>query len=409
LGIYLQMAWRNVWRNRRRTLVILTAVVIGVWSMICVGALSRGIADQMVQNGIATLTGHLQIHRRGFRSDPVVENSMTDPAAVLARLPALLPPGSRWSVRVRVNAVAANARHSGGVTLVGVDPAREAQVSFIGGGVTTGVFLPPDVPWAIVVGRALAEQFDTRPGRKLVLMSQDTAREIASRAFRITGVFEAEMAATEKQFVFVNLAQAREMLKLGGGASEVAIVLPDPRLVDTVAHRLRTALASERCEVHTWQELLPLVTAILKMYDVFIFLWFLVVFVAMSFGIVNTTLMAVFERIREFGLLRALGMKPSGIVASVLTESLMLLALGSGLGNALGLASVLALSERGIDLSAMAAGLEFAGMGRVIIPRIVTLDLALANGVVLVLGAVVSVYPALKAARFTPVEALSHT
>jgi ABC-type lipoprotein release transport system permease subunit len=409
LGIYLQMAWRNVWRNRRRTLVILTAVVIGVWSMICVGALSRGIADQMVQNGIATLTGHLQIHRRGFRSDPVVENSMTDPAAVLARLPALLPPGSRWSVRVRVNAVAANARHSGGVTLVGVDPAREAQVSFIGGGVTTGAFLPPDVPWAIVVGRALAEQFGTRPGRKLVLMSQDTEREIASRAFRITGVFDAEMAATEKQFVFVNLAQAREMLKLGGGASEVAIVLPDPRLVDTVAHRLRTALVSERCEVHTWQELLPLVTAILKMYDVFIFLWFLVVFVAMSFGIVNTTLMAVFERIREFGLLRALGMKPSGIVASVLTESLMLLALGSGLGNALGLASVLALSERGIDLSAMAAGLEFAGMGRVIIPRIVTLDLALANGVVLVLGAVVSVYPALKAARFTPVEALSHT
>jgi ABC-type lipoprotein release transport system permease subunit len=403
------MAWRNLWRNRRRTLVILTAVVIGVWSMICVGALSRGIADQMVQNGIATLTGHLQIHHRGFRSDPVVENSITDPAAVLARLPALLPPGSRWSVRVRVSAVAANARHSGGVTLVGVDPAREAQVSFIGGGVTTGMFLPPDVPWAIVVGRALAEQFDTRPGRKLVLMSQDTVREIASRAFRITGVFDAEMAATEKQFVFVNLAQAREMLKLGEGASEVAILLPDPRLVDTVAHRLRSALAPEGCEVHTWQELLPLVTAILKMYDVFIFLWFLVVFVAMSFGIVNTTLMAVFERIREFGLLRALGMKPSGIVAAVLTESLMLLALGSAVGNALGLASVLALSDRGIDLSAMAAGLEFAGMGRVIIPRIVLLDLALANGVVLVLGAVVSVYPALKAARFTPVEALSQT
>ena len=403
------MAWRNVWRNRRRTLVILTAVVIGVWSMICVGALSRGIADQMVQNGIATLTGHLQIHQRGFRSDPVVENSITDTDAVLARLPALLPPGSRWSVRVRVSAVAANARHSGGVTLVGVDPAREAQVSFIGNGVATGAFLPADAPWAIVVGRALAEQFDTRPGRKLILMSQDTAREIASRAFRITGVFDAEMAATEKQFVFVHLAQAREMLKLGGGASEVAIVLPDPRLVDTVAHRLRTALALEGCEVHTWRELLPLVTAILKMYDVFIFLWFLVVFVAMSFGIVNTTLMAVFERIREFGLLRALGMKPSGIVASVLTESLMLLALGSAVGNALGLASVLALSDRGIDLSAMAAGLEFAGMGRVIIPRIVTLDLALANGVVLVLGAVVSVYPALKAARFTPVEALSHT
>lgn len=407
--MYLQMAWRNVWRNRRRTLVILTAVVIGVWSMICVGALSRGIADQMVQNGIATLTGHLQIHRLGFRSDPVVENSITDAGAVLACLPALLPPGSHWSARVRVNAVAANARHSGGVTLVGVDPGREAPVSFIGGAVAAGAFLSADVPWGIVVGRALAEQFDTRLGRKLVLMSQDTQREIASRAFRITGIFEAEMAATEKQFVFVNLPEAREMLKLGGGISEVAILLPDPQQADAVAGRLQTALPPDRYEVETWRELLPLVTAILKMYDVFIFLWFVVVFIAMSFGIVNTTLMAVFERIREFGLLRALGMKPAGIVKSVLTETLMLLTVGTAIGNALGLASVLALSRHGIDLSAMAAGLEFAGMGRVIIPQIVMRDLAMANGVVVVLGLLVSVYPAVKAARFTPVQALAHT
>ena len=152
-----------------------------------------------------------------------------------------------------------------------------------------------------------------------------------------------------------------------------------------------------------------MLTAILKLYDTFILIWFLVVFVAMAFGIVNTTLMAVFERMREFGLLKALGMRPFRIVAGILTESLMILVYGMVLGNLLGLVSCWALSFRGIDLSALAEGVAYAGMARVIYPVILAKDLIGANAVVLVLGLVVSLYPAIKAARFTPVEAMAHT
>jgi putative ABC transport system permease protein len=152
-----------------------------------------------------------------------------------------------------------------------------------------------------------------------------------------------------------------------------------------------------------------MVAAVLQIYDYFIFVWFVVIFIAMGFGIVNTLLMAVFERIREYGLLKALGMRPGRIVRQVLTESALLLIMGAGIGTGLGLAGVAMLKRGGIDLSAFASGLEFAGMSRIIYPVLDLGDLAAANLVVIVLGLLVSLYPAIKAARITPAEAMART
>lgn len=404
--IVLRLAWRNLWRNPRRTLVILTAVAVGVFGMIFIGALMAGVGDQMVRNSIATLVGSLQIHQRGYRDDPVVENTMPDPSEPAGVLASVLPPGALWSRRVRVSAVAANARHSAGVTLVGIEPEKEAGVSFIGAAVTEGRRLSPDDPYGIVVGQALVEKFETRLGRKLVLMSQAADREMASRAFTIVGVYRSELAATEKQFVFVSLKAAREMLGIGDGISEIAVLLPAGADPDPVAARLR-AMLPDRYEIHTWRELLPMLTAYIDMNEGFTVVWYLVVFIAMGFGIVNTLLMAVFERMREFGLVKALGMKPGWIVMEVLMESAFILILGMAAGNAVALASVAALAENGIDLSAFAAGVEYAGMPRVIYPSFAWTSAVQANLTVCVLGLAVSLYPALKAARITPVAAMT--
>jgi ABC-type lipoprotein release transport system permease subunit len=305
-----------------------------------------------------------------------------------------------------VNAVASNARHSSGVTLVGIDPASEARISFIGTAISQGRYLNFDDKNGILVGEALLEKFDTRPGRKLVLMSQDTNRDIASRAFRIVGTFKAEMEATEKQYVFVTRRASQKMLKLQDGISEIAILLPGKPDNPGVYNALKTALPSRQFEVHTWRELLPFQMAYLKILDGFMWIWYLVVFVAMGFGIVNTTLMAVFERMREFGLLKALGMKPWWILREVLTESFLLLVTGLAIGNALGFVCIYALSGSGIDLSALAAGAEYAGMTRIIYPAIELKDVLMSNMIVLFLGMLVSAYPAVKAARFRPVEAM---
>jgi len=402
----LRLAWRNLWRNPRRTAVIFIAVSIGVFGMIFIAALMEGVGEQMVRNSISTLVGSLQIHHRGYREDPVVENTMADPAEPVAATISALPPGTRWSRRVRVSAVAGNARHSAGVTLVGIEPEREAGVSFIGSAVAEGRNLKPGDPYGIVVGQALAEKFETRVGRKLVLIAQAADREMASRAFTIVGIFRTELAATEKHFVFVSLPAAQEMLKLGKGISEIAVLLPDGGDPEPLADMLKIALPGTY-EIHTWRELLPMLTAYIEMNEGFTVVWYLVVFIAMGFGIVNTLLMAVFERMREFGLLRALGMKAGGIVRGVLIESALLLLLGMAAGNAAAFSAVAALAENGIDLSAFAAGVEYAGMPRVIYPSFSWTSVLEANLTVWGLGLVVSLYPALKASRITPVAAMA--
>jgi len=405
--MYFKLAWRNIWRNPRRTTVILLAVVIGVWNMIFAGALMRGVEVGMIKNSIATLTGNIQIHRKGYRHDPVVENSITDPKEVEAAFEKILPPNAIWTSRVRVNAVASNARHSSGITLVGIHPAREAGVSFIGQAIHQGRYLVPDDTYGIVIGRALLDRFETKIGHKLVLMSPTPDRDIASRAFRIVGTFRAEMQSTEKRFAFVTMPAAQQMLQLKNSVSEFSIVLPNSLDNSRLASALQSVLPSNYYEISTWRDLLPMLDAYLKLSDGFIYIWFVVIFIAMGFGIVNTTLMAVFERMREFGLLKALGMKPFWIIREVLTEAFLILLLGMAVGNILGFVSVLALSERGIDLSALAAGTEFAGMSRMLYPVIYAKDAITANLVVFVLGLLVCLYPAIKAARFTPIEALA--
>jgi len=405
--MHLQLAWRNIWRNPRRTTIILIAIVIGMWTMIVGSGLMRGMIDQMVKNSIATLTGHIQIHARGYRQDPAVENSMPQ-SEVLSVLKGRLPEGFRWAARVRLNAIVSNARHSSGITLVGIQPDREAAVSFIGDTTITGRYLNKDEPYGILVGKAFAEDFETEVGNKLVLMAQDAAQEIASRAFRIVGIYQAELEATEKQFAFVPIGAAQDMFLMENQISEISLILPDKTLVDGAAEGLRDAFSKEYA-VNTWRELLPLMTAYLSLMDGWILIWYVVVFIAMGFGIVNTVLMAVFERIREFGLLKALGMKPWWIIRGVLTESFFLLLMGTFLGNSLGFITTWILLKTGINLSSFAAGAEHFGMSRIIYPSVHVPDIVTANLVVFMLGMLVSLYPAARAARFTPVEALAHT
>ncbi|MCP4630555.1 MAG: ABC transporter permease [bacterium] len=407
--MYFPLAWRNIWRNPRRTTVILLAVIVGVWCMLVLGALTRGTEMGMIKNGIATLTGHIQIHAKGYRRYPAIEKNMNELESIKTVLEKHLPPGADWTPRIRVKAFARNARHMAPVTLVGIDPVMEKQVSFIGKAVTEGSYLQPGDKYGIIVGRALLEQFETKIGHKLIFTSPDTDKEIASRAFYIVGIFRAELQAIEKQFAFVTLPAIQHLLKLQNIITEVSIVLPDHHGVRRVYDTLKAALPANRFEIHTWKELLPLLTAYLVIFDGFLLIWYLVVFIAMGFGIVNTTLMAVFERIKEFGLIMALGMKPRQIIKEVLTESFLLLILGVTIGDILGFLTVFPFSAKGIDLSALAAGTEYLGFSRVIFPVIYFKDLIIANLVVLILGLFVSMYPAIKAARFTPVAALAHT
>ncbi len=399
------IAWRNLWRNHRRSLIMLTAIAIGLWGMIWMTALMRGMVDQMIDSAINTLSGHVQIHAEGFLDDPSIERTIP-PVRDNPALQSLLDSArvTHWSERIRVPAVIRSERDVLGVTLVGIDPQQENDLSFIADSVTEGEYLAGVDDQHVLVGRKLLERLETKSGRRIVLMSQDPDNNIAERGFRIGGIFDTDLQATETSYVFAGIETVRAMLGMGDGVSEISLLGPDYRNLDALAADVRAAAGE--ADTKTWLELDPYMATMLGVMDGVILIWFSIIFVALSFGLVNTLLMAVFERTREIGLLQALGMPPANILIMVLVESLIMLLIGLLAGNLLSWLTILPIQD-GIDISGLAAGLEWAGMSSTLLPAVKSSDVLLANAIVLVLGIAASLFPAWRASRKVPVEAIT--
>lgn len=350
LPLLATLGWRNLWRHPRRTFVILFAIVLGVWFMIISAAMMIGIVEQQLQSTIFNLTGHAQVHHPKFRDDPAIEHSMRSPGDALL---GVLKSSDiiQWSPRVRLPAVVMSERESRGIMLVGINPKREQGLSFIGEPVVEGRALESSNDNGIIIGRRMAEKLETRIGKRIVVMSQDKDKEVADRGFRIVGLFQAELEATELAYVFVGLHTAQKLLGMGDEISEISLVTDSREGLDPLVLRLRNA--APELESMSWQELEPLVVTAMEFYEAFMIYWYLIIFAAMGIGLTNTMLMSVFERTREIGLFQALGMRPRFIVGQVLIETLMLLVVGVVIGNLTGWLTTNVLLADGIDLSAL--------------------------------------------------------
>ena len=402
--IALTLAWRNLWRNHRRTLIMLAAITVGVWAMIFMTALMRGMVDEMVRDGIRALPGHVQIHDPAFRDDPSVSNVIDPPDERLRRV-LDGPEVVAWTTRIRVPAVISSERDTRGVVLVGIDPEREGAVSFVADDLTEGRFLESRDDKGLLVGRKLLERLETDLGKRVVVMTQDPDNEIADRGFRIVGVFDSTLQQYEEAFVFAAEGTVQRMVRIDARVSEVAVVGRDYRDVEGL-HRAIESAAPAGVEVLPWSELDRYLGTMLGMMDGFVFVWIIVVFLALSFGLVNTLVMAVFERVREIGLMLALGMRPRDILAQILAESILLLSIGLAVGNLLAWASIEPLKD-GIDVSIVSEGLEMFGSASVLYPALYVEDMLLASVIVLVLGFLASLSPAWRASRYQPVEAIT--
>jgi ABC-type lipoprotein release transport system permease subunit len=404
LRVILRLAWRNLWRNSRRTLIMLTAVVVGVWAMVFMTALMRGMVDQMVKDGIRTLPGHVQVHNPAYQDDPSVANSLDPPGPdLLAALDR--PEVVAWASRIKVPAVVSSERGTRGVVLVGIDPERERDLSFVAGDMADGRFLESPEDQGLIVGRKLLARLETDLGKRVVVMSQDRENEIADRGFRVVGVYESQLQAQEEGFIFAGRATVQRLLKMDDQVSEIAVLGTDYRNVDGLRDHVEAA-AGPDARVEAWPILEPYLGSMLPMMDGFVLVWIVVVFLALAFGLVNTLVMAVFERVREIGLMLALGMTPASIRGQIITESTILLGLGLLVGDLLAWLTVRPL-QKGIDLSIVGEGMEMFGAASVLYPSFRWEDVLLANVIVLVLGFIASLSPAVRASRYEPVEAIT--
>jgi ABC-type lipoprotein release transport system permease subunit len=404
LQILAILAWRNLWRNHRRTIIMISAITLGVWAMIFMTALMRGMVNEMLRDGIQTLPGHVQIHHPEFRDDPSINNLIPATETELRRT---FGDGDfeAWASRVKVPAVITSERESRGITLLGIDPADEATTSFVVNDIVEGRFLEGAADSGVIVGKKLVEKLDTRLGKRIVLMSQDPENEIADRGFRVVGIFDSDPDSHEETYVFAGKETIQKMLGVEDRVTEVFFLGNDVRNVEPLFEAV-SSLAGPDLDVKRWYELDTYLGAMINMMDGFVLVWVIVIFLALSFGLVNTLVMAVFERIREIGLMLALGMRPSSIVGQVILESLLLLCIGLALGNGIAWLAVSSLKD-GIDISGVAQGMEMMGASSILYPVLHLRDVITANVVVLVLGFLASLSPAWRASRYQPVEAIT--
>ena len=399
IKLLLQLSWRNIWRHRRRNGILLSAIAVAVAGVVLLNTLLRGMQHDMMNTAIDNLTGHVKVLDPGYLDDPGIERGFE----VVENWQQVLAPESvqGWASRIRVPAVVMSERETRGIQLVGVDPDRES-ISFLGDAELVGDRLSGPEDSRVIIGALLADTLDTAAGRRLVLVTQGADGRTREAGFRIAGIYQAEISGLERAFVFTGITALQQMLGTES-VTEISVRLDDERHeIDTIAGLARTF---EDLAVMSWRQLEPQAATMVQFADVSIFIYFLIVMGALTFGLVNTLVTAVMERIRELGMLRALGMRPRAVVAQVVTESSLIMAVGVATGLAIA-AAVFTFFDDGIDLTAFDDSLASFGMRPIFMPVADVRDVVLVVVMSLGLGLLASFYPARRAVKIKPLEAL---
>lgn len=399
----IRLAWRNIWRNKRRSAIVLSSIVTGYAALVFLDGLSTGMVNQMLENRISVHTAHLQVHAAEFLDNRVLENRMRDPRTVASAL-AEARGVERYSGRVLNFGMLSSASGSAGVTIVGVEPERERGITQIAELVRSGRYLGGGRR-EILLSERLADKLGVGLGDRVVGMASGAGGEIGSELFRVTGLYRTYDSGFDETHAYIGIDDARRMLSLEEGVMEFAVLCREAERIESVERSLTTALGG-RYEVSTYRELLPLLVVQLDIYREMMLIVYAIVGVAIVLGIVNTMLMAVYERIREFGVLFAIGMKRRRVFGMILVEALSLGVAGTILGIGAGAAVTAPFMKTGIDLGAFEQSLTAFGTGAVIHPRLTVEALFSAAAVVPLVSVLGALYPGYKAVSFEPVEAI---
>ncbi|MFP6639531.1 MAG: FtsX-like permease family protein [Myxococcota bacterium] len=401
----LRMAWRNIGRNRRRTAVLITTVAVGILGTLASISVMWGMIFEMVDTAIETDLGHMQIHAPGYDADPEISLLLPDGAAASLRALEQDPDVRAYARRIRSEALVSSPSTSVGLRLLGVEAEREPRVSATSSWLVEGEFLSGAHREA-VIGQRLADRLDVELGDKIVVSAQDTSGDMSSGSLRIRGIFRSPSTAFDEAYLFVNLEDSARLLGTGNGVTEVIVVANDRESVRELQTRIIDRVPDR--EIRRWDEIQPFIALIVESTGATAASFYAVIFVAMAFGIANVMLMSIFDRVREIGVMLALGMSRFRLVALVMFEGILVTTLGTliGLGLAGGLVWTL---SGGIDFSWYAAGLNEFGVGSRITPILRPIDFVEPIVIAIFTALIASLWPALRAIRLQPAEATRHT
>ena len=399
-----KMAWRNVWRNTRRSLVTIGAITFALCLMVLYAGIIEGHLRALEADVVNMEVGDIQIFAPSYREDPSLYAIIKESDQLANQLQNL---GYRASPRLLGGGLSASGEFSAGVTLRGIDIQRDKTVTLVHERVEHGQWLNASNPQGVVIGKKLAQTLNAKVGAELILLSQAADGSMANDLYSIRGILENVGDATDRTGVFMLASTYRELMSFPEGAHQLIVRRPEaiqlPAALDAVS-----ALAPT-LDVKSWPQLMPTVASMLEMAEGMIGVIFTIMYLAIGILLLNAMLMAVFERIREFGVFKALGAGPTLVFSLIFVEAMIQMSIAIALGTVLSIPGIWYLSTIGINVGAL-GGASMMGLAfRSILYGIYSPEIVAPAYKILIVIVVLSVlYPALKAAWIKPVDSMRH-
>lgn len=419
-----KISWRNLWRNPRGTALTALALGLGLALLLISLGLLDGGHEQTIAAGVRFGPGHVVIQAKGYQDSS--SDDLLLPAKAVSRIQVFLQTTEMKklvrgvSPRLLATGLLSSSANSAGVRITGVIPQDEPTVSLIPERIVEGAYLSSDKTSGVVIGAELAHKLEVKIGSRVVLMTQalresgnetknGAGEEMHSTLLRVNGIFRTGLQAVDANIIHLPLPAAQTLLGVPNGqVTQVAILLHREGDSPMVARALRKQLTGEPVEVLTWRQSIPMLAQILGLDHAFNYIMNGVVLAMVGLGILNTILMRVLERRYEFGVCKALGLKPLQLAVMIVGESLALTAISLTLGLALGLSVEHYFATAGLDLRwIFKAGLPPALVfDPILYSRLSSNRIVWSVGIVFAMATIISFYPALKAARTELPDAL---
>jgi len=408
MTLYLKLAWRNIWRHRRRTVIIVVAMGLALGMMMMYDGLMDGFNNAIYGNAIRVMGGNIQVHAPGYRakvdSNPLLPLA-NDEAVVKAALSN--PDVISASRRIQTGGLLSNREGAFTISIIGIEPEVEAPTSLIAENISAGRWLTAEDQDSILIGRGLADVMDVQIGDRITMVGSDVHKQNRQRTMTVAGIYDLGMPTLEKQTVYISLAEAQALFNLRDQSTEVQINLNDvgkeARVVDALAP------AMPGYEVESWDKSYPDLANVVTSKNFVMDIFSVIIEVIAGIGVLNLLLMAVFERTREIGLLGAMGLKPRQIASLFILEGTMIGIVGVAVGVALGIVFNASFGQIGFDYSSFAGVADFMALisGRVY-PTLGVSKLFGRALTVLIITTLAAWIPAREAAHREPAQALHY-
>jgi len=366
--IIFRIAYENLWRRRARTIVVVIMIAVGLSVLTLMSGLYDGMGQQMIKDTLYSDTCEITIFQKGYRLSNKISDSIKDPQKINNILSKEKEIKAFFS-RLKNDGMISSARYSQGLKIIGIQPEAEENITNLKPSIREGNFKLEPGEKEIIIGAELAKELKVKIKQKVVIMGQAKDKSIVSAAFRVSGIVRVNNTAIDRNSAFIRLEESQKLFLLPNTVNQFSIVLNDPKKIELVKSDLQKKLGPEY-EVFAWQDLFKGLEVMQKMIDTYNTIAYSIVFVIVAIGIFNIVLISVLERVREFGIMLAVGTKFTQLARIIILESMLIGLFGFLSGSFFGYLFLIYFKIFGLDLSKFASSIEAFGMAAVMRPAL---------------------------------------